>query len=92
MESCAPAGTVRDLSARLYRAHSAWYSRSFETHHRHHLLALEFLLAAIALLSNRGIEFCDTRIAEEFTRQLSIDVMQHAGNIDLESIEDPAIS
>jgi ATP-binding cassette subfamily B protein len=53
-------------------------------------LIVEFLLAAVSLLSNRSVEFCDTRIGEEFTRQMSLDVMSHASNIDLQSIEDPS--
>ncbi|MDP9053606.1 MAG: ABC transporter ATP-binding protein/permease [Acidobacteriota bacterium] len=52
-------------------------------------LLLEFVLAAAALVMTRGIDYCDSRIAEEFTRQLSLDVMEHTSNVDLASLEDP---
>jgi ATP-binding cassette subfamily B protein len=52
-------------------------------------LILEFSLAILALIAARAIDYCDSRIAEEFTRQLSLDVMKHTSQIDLESIEDP---
>jgi len=51
---------------------------------------IEFSLAAAALVSTRAVDYCDSRIAEKFTRQLSLDVMQHTSNIDLESLEDPS--
>lgn len=53
-------------------------------------LILEFSLAGVALLVTRLIDYCDARIADEFTRQLSLNVMRHTSRIDLESIEDPA--
>jgi ATP-binding cassette, subfamily B, bacterial len=52
-------------------------------------LILEFSLAVAALIATRAIDYCDIRIAEEFTRQLSLNVMEHTSRIDLESIEDP---
>jgi ATP-binding cassette subfamily B protein len=53
-------------------------------------LILEFILAGAALVSARAIEFCDTRISEEFTRELSLEVMAHTTAIDLESLENPS--
>jgi ATP-binding cassette subfamily B protein len=53
-------------------------------------LVAEFALAGAMLISTRAIDFCDTRIAEEFTRQLSLDVMEHTSSIDLEALEDPS--
>jgi len=52
-------------------------------------LLYEFGLATLALVVSRSIDYSDTRIAEEFTRQLSLDVMEHTSMIDLQSIEDP---
>ncbi len=52
-------------------------------------LILEFVLAGIALIMTRAIDYCDSRISEEFTRQLSLDVMEQTSNVDLESLEDP---
>ena len=52
-------------------------------------LLMEFGLATAALFATRAIDYCDARIADEFTRQLSLDVMEHTSRIDLESIEDP---
>jgi ATP-binding cassette, subfamily B, bacterial len=53
-------------------------------------LISEFILATAALFATRAIDYCDSRISEEFTRQLSLDVMEHTSTIDLESIEDPS--
>jgi ATP-binding cassette subfamily B protein len=53
-------------------------------------IILEFALASIGLVASRAIEFCDSRIAEEFTRELSLRVMQHTSDVDLASLEDPA--
>jgi len=54
------------------------------------LLAGEFLLAALGNLLGRGIDYTDARLADEFTREVSLRVMQHAAELDLASFEDPA--
>jgi ATP-binding cassette subfamily B protein len=53
-------------------------------------LILEFVLAAAALAFGRSIDYCEARIADEFTRAISLRVMKHTAEIDLASIEDPA--
>jgi ATP-binding cassette subfamily B protein len=53
-------------------------------------LIAEFVLAVAALISTRTVDFLDARIAEEFTRELSLEVMAHATEIDLESLENPS--
>src|ERR1700726_885816 len=53
-------------------------------------LIAEFVLAVTALISTRTVDFLDARIAEEFTRELSLEVMAHATKIDLESLENPS--
>ena len=53
-------------------------------------LIVEFVLAVAALISTRTVDFLDARIAEEFTRELSLEVMAHATRIDLESLENPS--
>jgi ATP-binding cassette, subfamily B, bacterial len=54
------------------------------------LLAAEFLLAALNNLLGRGIDYTDARLADEFTREVSLRVMNHATTLDLASFEDPA--
>ncbi len=53
------------------------------------LLAAEFLLAAANNILGRAIDYTDARIADEFTREVSLRVMSHATNLDLASFEDP---
>ena len=54
------------------------------------LLAVEFLLAALNNLLGRAIDYTDARLADEFTREVSLRVMSHATTLDLASFEDPA--
>ena len=54
------------------------------------LLALEFLLAALNNVLGRSIDYTDARLADEFTREVSLRVMNHAASLDLASFEDPA--
>jgi len=53
------------------------------------LLAAEFLLAALNNLLGRAIDYTDARLADEFTREVSLRVMNHAATLDLASFEDP---
>jgi ATP-binding cassette subfamily B protein len=53
------------------------------------LVALEFVLAGIAAVLMRVIDFCDTTLAERFMRHISVRLMKHAANLDLMSYEDP---
>lgn len=54
------------------------------------LLGAEFLVAALGNVLGRGIDYTDARLADEFTREVSLRVMEHAARLDLESFEDPA--
>ena len=54
------------------------------------LVALEFLLAAFNNILGRAIDYTDARLADEFTREVSLRVMNHAATLDLASFEDPA--
>jgi ATP-binding cassette subfamily B protein len=53
------------------------------------LLAGEFFVAALGNVLGRGIDYTDARLADEFTREVSLRVMEHAGRLDLETFEDP---
>lgn len=55
-----------------------------------YLLAAEFLLAAVGSILGRAVDYCDGRIADQFAREVSIRVMDHAATLDLSSFEDPA--
>ncbi len=52
-------------------------------------VAMEFLIAAIAGLTGRSIDYCDGRIADRFSRTVTLRVMRHAATLDLASFEDP---
>ena len=53
------------------------------------LLAAEFAIAAIGSVLSRAIDYCDTRMGDQFSREVTIRVMQHASTLDLASFEDP---
>jgi ATP-binding cassette subfamily B protein len=53
------------------------------------LVVLEFSLAALGALLSRAIDYCDTLLADDFTRHISIRIMSHASRLDLSSYEDP---
>jgi ATP-binding cassette subfamily B protein len=59
--------------------HEIWY-----------LLAAEFTVGALGAVLSRGIHYCDGLMAERFSRELTLRVMEHASTLDLESFEDPA--
>lgn len=54
------------------------------------LLGAEFALAGLNQLLSRTIDYTDARLADEFTREVSLRVMEHAAQLDLASLEDPA--
>ncbi len=53
------------------------------------LLILEFLLVAIASICGRASDYCDLRMVEEFSRSISLKVMNHSAALDLSQLEDP---
>jgi len=53
------------------------------------LVLLEFALAGFSALLARLVDYCDTALADRFTRHISIRLMQHASQLDLSSYEDP---
>lgn len=53
------------------------------------LLAAEFLLVACASICGRATEYCELRLVDEFSRDISLRVMKHAAQLDLASMEDP---
>ncbi len=52
------------------------------------VVALEFALATMAMISGRLIDFFDRVLSEKFTRYISIRIMEHASRLDLTSYED----
>ena len=54
------------------------------------VVALEFGLAALGAVLARVISFFDALFADQFTRHVSILVMEHASTLDLSTYEDPA--
>jgi ATP-binding cassette, subfamily B, bacterial len=55
-----------------------------------YLLGAEFLLAAINQVLGRTIDYTDARLADEFTREVSLRLIGHATQLDLASFEDPS--
>jgi len=53
------------------------------------LVVGEFLLAALATVLVRAIDFCDTILADRYTRYVSTRIMEHASHLDLTRYEDP---
>jgi ATP-binding cassette, subfamily B, bacterial len=53
------------------------------------MVLLEFVLAGVATFMARIIEFCDTTLADRYTRHISLELMKHAAKLDLMSYEDP---
>lgn len=53
------------------------------------LVALEFALAVLAGALGRAVDYCDTLLADKYTRYVSVRVMDHASQLDLASYEDP---
>ncbi|HLJ13563.1 MAG TPA: ABC transporter ATP-binding protein [Bryobacteraceae bacterium] len=53
------------------------------------LLIAAFGLAALNNFLSRGIDYFDARLADEFTREVSLRVIGHATRLDLASFEDP---
>ncbi len=52
------------------------------------LVIAEFVLATLVTICSRGMDFCDGRIAEEFSREVSQKVIRHATQMDLCRFED----
>jgi ATP-binding cassette subfamily B protein len=53
------------------------------------LVGLEFAIAALATVLGRVIDFCDTVLADKYTRHVSTRIMEHASKLDLTRYEDP---
>jgi ATP-binding cassette, subfamily B, bacterial len=54
------------------------------------IVALEFGLASLGTILARAIGYCDSLLADNFIRHISVRVMQHASCLDLACYEDPA--
>ncbi len=54
------------------------------------LVAIEFLLVGLGTTMGRAIDYFDARLADQFTREVSLRIMEHAAKLDLASFEDPA--
>ena len=54
------------------------------------LVALQFALACLATILARLVDFCDTVLADKYTRYISTQIMEHASRLDLTSYEDYA--
>ncbi len=53
------------------------------------LLGAEFVLAGLSSGFSRAVDYCNARLADEFSREVSLRIMRHAATLDLQSFEDP---
>ena len=53
------------------------------------LVVLQFVLASLGTILVRVIDFCDSVLADKFTRHISTRIVKHASRLDLTSYEDP---
>jgi ATP-binding cassette subfamily B protein len=53
------------------------------------LIVLEFVLAGTATIVSRLIDFCDSVVADKYTRHIGTRIMEHASKLDLTRFEDP---
>jgi ATP-binding cassette subfamily B protein len=53
------------------------------------LAGLEFALAVVGNLAGRLIDYYNAVLADRYTRHVSIEVMRHASELDLQAYEDP---
>ncbi|HXO89122.1 MAG TPA: hypothetical protein VN885_10770, partial [Candidatus Acidoferrales bacterium] len=65
-----------------------WYHWALP-HYFWWLVALEFVLASIAAMLGRLLNYFDTILADKFTRHISTRIMEHASRLDLTRYEDP---
>jgi ATP-binding cassette subfamily B protein len=54
------------------------------------LVALEFSLASLGTILARLTDFCDSVLADKYTRHISTRIMEHASQLDLTRYEDPS--
>jgi len=71
-------GIVRAVATQRPVAASFWW-----------LVATEFVLAVLAGIITRVIDYSDSLLADKYTRHVSIRVMDHAAALDLTAYEDP---
>jgi ATP-binding cassette subfamily B protein len=53
------------------------------------LVAAEFALAILTSVVSRAIDYTDSLLADKYTRFVSVQVMEHAADLDLTAYEDP---
>ena len=53
------------------------------------LAVIEFALAALGNIAGRLVDYYDVVLADRYTRHVSIEVMRHASQLDLQAYEDP---
>ncbi len=53
------------------------------------LIGIEFGLATLATILARLIDFCDSVVADKFTRHIGTRIMEHSSRLDLTQFEDP---
>src|SRR5713226_9724878 len=74
---------IIDILVHLLQVHGAVPARLWG------LVLAEFGLAVVSSIVTRMIDYSDSLLANKYTRHVSIQVMQHASELDLTAYEDP---
>ncbi|MBV9033037.1 MAG: ABC transporter ATP-binding protein [Acidobacteriaceae bacterium] len=83
VSAAAVAGRIVGLASGIF------YGKSQLTQELWWLVALEFGLVMAGNLFSRAIDYYDRVLADRYTRYVSIQVMEHASSLDLQTYEDP---
>ncbi len=78
------AGAIVDTITEIVKSH-----HSYLLPHLWRLVALEFALAVGGSLFGRVIDYYDSVLADRYTRHVSVQVMDHASQLDLQAYENP---
>ncbi len=87
--SLVPVSTAWVTGLIVNEATAIYYHRAALSAHIWWLTALEFALAIAGSILGRLIDYYDAVLADRYMRHISIRVMDHASQLDLQSYEDP---
>lgn len=87
--SLVPVSTAWVTGLIVNEATAIYYHRAALSAHIWWLTALEFALAITGSILGRLIDYYDAVLADRYMRHISIRVMDHASQLDLQSYEDP---
>jgi ATP-binding cassette subfamily B protein len=87
LSAVAPVASLWVAKLIIDRVAAAGHPRTVDAH-LWLLISAELLLAIVVMVCGRGVDFCEGRIAEEFSSGISQKVIRHATQLDLAHFED----